>query len=93
MCLRVGSLCGWFADGEGCVPTWFVVWHGVSQPLWVGPDFFKMVTSRGDHTDLFLQCPYPTMSHRHPWFSKEIFQELQAGLTQIPMESLLCSGT
>ena len=32
------GLCGWvvfgslFADGWGCVPTWFVVWPGASQP-------------------------------------------------------------
>ena len=26
-------------------------------------------------------------------FSQEVLQELQSGLTQIPMETLLCSGT
>ena len=29
------------------------------------------------------------MSHSHPLFSLAIFQELQSGLTQIPMESAL----
>ena len=33
------------------------------------------------------------MSHTHPLFSQEIFQELQSGLTQIPMEPLLFPGT
>ena len=28
-----------------------------------------------------------------PNFSHEILEELQSGLTQIPMESLLCPGT
>ena len=27
-----GSLGSLFADGWGCVPTWFVVWPGVSRP-------------------------------------------------------------
>ena len=33
------------------------------------------------------------MWHSHPLFSQEIFQELQSGLTQIPMEPLLYPGT
>ena len=57
-----------------------------------------MATSRGVHTgdyskDLCLQCPSPTVSHSHPLFYQGILQELQEGLTQIPMESLLCLGT
>ena len=28
-----------------------------------------------------------------PLFSQEVLQELQSGLTQIPMETLLCLGT
>ena len=33
------------------------------------------------------------MSHSHPLVSQEVLQELQSGLTQIPMETLLCPGT
>ena len=90
-----GSL---FADGWVYVSTQIILWPGASQPWLVGPDLSKMATSRGACTDdysqeLCLQCPSPTMSHSHPLFSQEILQELQSGLTQIPMESLLCPGT
>ena len=81
-----------FADGRDCVPNLFVFWPGASQHWWVGPDFSKIISSRGDHDvdcsrDLCLQCPSPMVS------SQVILQEPQAGLTQIPMESLLCPGT
>ena len=64
----------------------------------MGPDFSKMATSRETQADeysqeLCLQCPSPTTSHSNPLFSQEILQELQSGLTQIPMEPLFCSGT
>ena len=77
-----------FTDGWGCDPTWIIVWSGASQPWWVGPDFSKMVTCKGTHTDdysrdLCLQCPFPTTTHSHPLFSQEILQELQSGLIQI----------
>ena len=39
------SLSSLFADGWGCVPTWFV-WPGASQHWWMGPEFSKMATSR-----------------------------------------------
>ena len=53
-----------------------------------------MAPSRGDYSrDLCLQCPSPTKIHIYPLFSQEILQKLQAGLTQIPMQSLLCPGT
>ena len=76
-CLLGRSLGSLFADGWGCVPTWFVV-----QPWWLGPDFSKMAISRGVHTDdhswdLCLQPPSPMMSHSHPLFSQEILQELK----------------
>ena len=62
------------------------------------PDFPKMATSREMHAEeysqaLCLQHPFPTMSCSHPLFSQQILQELQSGLTQIPMEPLLCPGT
>ena len=51
----------------------------------------------GLHTDDYsqdfcLQCPSPAMSHSHSLFSQEMLQEPKAGLTQIPMKSLLCLG-
>ena len=63
-----------------------------------GPDLSKMATSTGVHNDrysqdLCLQFPSPSISHSHHLFSQEILQELQAGLAQIPMESLLYPGT
>ena len=40
-----------------------------------------------------LQCPVPTVSQSWPLLSQETLQDLQVGLTQILMESLLCPGT
>ena len=42
-CVPGGSLGSLFADGWGCVPTWFVVWPGASQPWWVRPDFLALL--------------------------------------------------
>ena len=90
-CAPGGSLGSLFADGAGAV-------FPPSSPDQMGPDFSEMATSRGVHTDdyardLCLQCPSPQMSYSHSLFSQVILQEPQAGLTQIPMESLLCPGT
>ena len=68
-------------------------WPGASQPWWVGPDFSIMAMFRGAHTDDYswyvcLKCP-SLMSHIYPLISQEILQELQSGLTQIPVESAL----
>lgn len=58
-----------------------------------------MTASRGAHAnecsrDLLLQCPTPApMSHSLPLLSQETPQELQVGLTQILMASLLRPGT
>ena len=95
--------------GAGCfrlpVYWWVGLWSHLDyflgwsfSALMVGPDFSKMPTSRGIHTDdysrdLCLQCPLPTMSHIHPLFSQEILWEVQSGLTQIPLESLLYPRT
>ena len=43
------------ADAGGCVPTQFFVWPGASQPWWVGPDSFRMATSRGVHADNYSE--------------------------------------
>ena len=43
--------------------------------------------------DLCLQCPAPTMSLSWPLLAQETLQDLQVGLAQILMESLLCLGT
>ena len=56
----------------------------------------KVAPSRGarredSSRDLCLQCPSPAVSHSHPIF-QEVLQELRAGLTQIPLEALLCPG-
>ena len=58
-----------------------------------GQIFPKMATSRETHADeysreLCLQGPSPTTNHSH-LFSQEVLQELQSGLTQMPMEPLL----
>ena len=84
--------------GGAMIPLGLLFHLWASQHWWVGPDFPKMVTSRGTHThecsqDLCLQCPSPTMSHSHPLFSQAILQELWPSLTQIPVESLLCLGS
>ena len=50
-CMPGGSLGSMIANGWGCVPTWFVIWPGVSQPLWVRQGFSKMATFRGIHSD------------------------------------------
>ena len=97
VCLR-GSLGSLFTEGWGCDPTWIVVCPEASQCCWVEPDFPKMATSRETHADeysqeLCFQCPSPTISCSHPLFSQEILRELQSGLTQIPLETLLCPGT
>ena len=89
-----GSLGSLFTEGRGCDPTWVVVCPGASQHRWLGPAFPQMATSREGHTaeysrELCFQCPSPTTS----LFSREVLQELQSGLTQIPMETLLCPGT
>ena len=60
--------------------------------------FSKWPPPRGVHSDYYsqnlcLQWLSPISSHSHPLLSQEILQELQAGLTQLPMESLLCPGT
>ena len=97
-CVPEESLGSLFDDGQGCDPTWIVVWPGAFQHSWVGSDFPKMATSRETYTDkysqeLCFQCPSPTTSHIHPLFSQEVLQEMQSGLTQIPVETLLCPGT
>ena len=43
--------------------------------------------------ELCFQCPFLTTSHISPLFSQDVLQELQSGLTQIPMETLLCPGS
>ena len=62
----LGSL---FADGYGCVPTFFVVQPGASLPLCIEPDFFKMAASRGAHADVdSLGLPSPiSCLHSEPW--------------------------
>ena len=90
VCVWGGSLGRLLADRWCCVPTQFIVCPGASHPWWVGPDFSKM--AHDYYQDLCFQCPSPSMSHSHPLFSQEILQELQSGLTQFPMVSLLCPG-
>ena len=60
-------------------------------PKWPPPE--KHMLLNIPETIYCLQYPSPTMSHSKPLFSQEILQELQSGLTQIPMESLLCHWT
>ena len=36
---------------------------------------------------------FPHNKPHSPLFSQDVLQELQSGLTQIPMETLLCPGT
>ena len=92
------SLSSLFDNVWGCDPTQIIVWPGVSQPWWVGPDFSKVATSRRTHTDgysweLCFQCPSPTMRPINPLFSQEILKELQLDLPKNPMESLFCPWT
>ena len=50
-CVPEGSSGSLFADGWDCVPTSFVVLSWGFSALMGGPDFSKMVTSRGVHTN------------------------------------------
>ena len=51
---------------------------------------------RNAHWQMFPRAlppmPSPKMIHIHPLFSQKIHQELQSGVTQIPMEPLLALG-
>ena len=104
-----GSLGSLFTEGWGCDPTWVVVCPGASQqladrwgqffPKWPPPEKGTAAEYSGE---LCLQFPSLTTSPIHPWFprmshspmvSQDVLQELQSGLTQIPMETLLCPGT
>ena len=40
----------------------------------------------------FASNDFPHNKPHSPLFSQDVLQELQSGLTQIPMETLLCSG-
>ena len=53
-CVPRASL-GSLFTGWGCGPTWIIVWPRGSQCSWLGPDFPKMVTSRGTHVDEYSQ--------------------------------------
>ena len=88
----LGSL---FADGWSYVPTQFVC-LGVSQPLWMifqkwppVEEFTLMIIPKTFASNI----PPPQRATIMPFFSQESLQEPQSGLTQIPMESLLCPGT
>ena len=91
-----GSLASLFADGWGCVPKQMLFGLGLfsadewgqSFPKWPPLEEHMLIIP-----EICLQCPSPTMSHSHSLFSQEIPQELQSGLTQIPLESLLCPET
>ena len=97
-CVPGGSLGSLFTDGGAVVPPGLLFVLGLLSTDGWGQIFPKMSTCRERHTDeysqeLCFQCPSPTTSHSHTLFSQEVLQELQSGLIQSPMESLLCSGT
>ena len=84
---------------------WFLPtgwWSWFLSLWWVGLCLCMRLKVLWEHTlmlipkNLCRQCPSPTRATVKPPpspFSQKILQELQSGLTQIPMESLLCPGT
>ena len=94
-----GSLGSLFTEGWCCDPTWIVVCPGASQLLADGRARFSQ-NGHLQRKTLLLNIPesFAVMSFLHnkpysPLFSQDVLQELQSGLTQIPMETLLCPGT
>ena len=86
-----------FADKWGCVPTQIIIWPRASQPDGWGQIFPKW-PSLEEYTLMIIPENFdsnvlPPQQATVTLFSQEILQELQSGLTQIPMESLLCPGT
>ena len=82
-------------DRWGCDPNWIIVWPGASQLMW--DHIFPKWPPLEEH--MLMNIPENLASNVLPQqratvtpFSQEILQELQSGLTQIPMESLLCLG-
>ena len=73
-----GSLDSLFADGWGQI---FPKWAPVEE---------RMLTII---PETFASALLPLQQLQSPPFSQEVLQEPQAGLTQIPMELLLCPGT
>ena len=95
-----GSLCSLFTEGWGCDPTWVVVRPGASQqladgcgqifPKWPPPE---KGTAAEYSQEPLLSMSFPHNKPRSPLFSQDVLQELQSGLTQIPLETLICPGT
>ena len=86
-------------DGWGCDPTWIVVYPGAPQqladvwgqifPKWPPPEKGMLLNILESFAFNILSSQQATF----PLFSQDVLQELQSGLTQIPMEPLLCPGT
>ena len=87
-----------FTEGWGCDPTWIVVCPGASQHRLMGGARFSP-NGHLQRKARLLNIPESfafSVLHNKPHsalFSQDVLQELQSGLTQIPMETLLCPGT
>ena len=94
-----GSLGSLFTEGQGCDSTWVVVCPGASLqlsdgwgqifPKWPPPEKGTLLNI----PESFAFKSFPRNKPRSPLFSQDVLQELWSGLTQIPMEILLCPGT
>ena len=94
-----GSLGSLFTEGWGCDPTWVVVCPGASPqladrwgqifPKWPPPEKGMLLNILESFASNVLHSQQP----HSPLFSHDVLQELQSGLTQIPLETLLCPGT
>ena len=94
-----GSLVSLFTEGQGCDPNmdYCLPW-GFSEltdrwgqvfPKWAPPEKGKLLNI----PESFASNILPPQQAHSPLFSQGVLQELQSGLTQIPMETLLCPGT
>ena len=90
-----GSLGSLFTDGRDCDPTWIVVCPGASQltdrwcqifPKWLPSEKGMLINIPKS----FASLSFPYNKPHSPLFSQEVLQELQSGLTQIPLENFLC---
>ena len=90
-----GSLGSLFTEGRGCDPTWIVVCSRASQQL---TDRWGQIFPKWPPPEkgMLLNIPESFAFNVHPsqqaLFSQDVLQELQSGLTQIPMETSLCPG-
>ena len=96
-CVPGGSLDSLFTDGRGYDPTWVTVRPGLLRadgwgqifPKWPPPEKHTLMNIPKS----FASNALPQQQAMATLFPQEVLQELQSGLTQIPLETFLCPGT